>query len=124
MKKQIKTDKAPKSIGPYSQAIMVDGFVFTSGQIPINPKTGSMVEKDIEKQTIQVMKNLKEILAYAGYKFDNVIKTTIFLSDMKYFEKVNQIYKKYFLSNPPARSCIEVSKLPKDSLLEIELIAK
>ena len=123
MKKQIVSKEAPAAIGAYSQAIKKGGLIFTSGQIPIDPKTSEMVEKDIEKQTVQVMENLKYVLKEADSNFDQVIKATIFLSDLNNFSKVNDIYKDYFSDIPPARACVEVSKLPKDSLVEIEVIA-
>ena len=123
MKKQIVSKEAPAAIGAYSQAIKKGGLIFTSGQIPIDPKTSEMVEKDIEKQTVQVMENLKYVLKEADSNFDQVIKATIFLSDLNNFSKVNDIYQDYFSDIPPARACVEVSKLPKDSLVEIEVIA-
>ncbi len=123
MKKQIVSKEAPAAIGAYSQAIKKGDMIFTSGQIPIDPETSEMVENDIEKQTIQVMENLKYVLKEAGSNFDQVIKATIFLSDLNNFSKVNDIYKDYFSDIPPARACVEVSKLPKDSLVEIEVIA-
>lgn len=123
MKKQITSKKAPAAIGPYSQAIKFGDLIFTSGQIPINPVSGEMLEKDIEKQTKQVMKNLEEVLKQAGSSFNSVVKTTIFLSDLGNFTIVNDIYKSYFSDIPPARSTIEVSSLPKDSLVEIEMTA-
>lgn len=123
MKKKIESKNAPKAIGPYSQAIKIKEMIFTSGQIPIDPKTGEMIEKDIEKQTKQVMENLKEVLEEANTDFENVIKTTIFLQDLNNFTKVNEIYGFYFKGTPPARSTVEVSNLPKDSMVEIEMIA-
>ncbi|MFW5749465.1 MAG: RidA family protein [Halanaerobium sp.] len=123
MKKQIVSKEAPAAIGAYSQAIKKGDLIFTSGQIPIDPETSEMVEEDIEKQTVQVMENLKHVLKEAGSNFDQVIKATIFLSDLNNFSKVNDIYKDYFSDIPPARACVEVSKLPKDSLVEIEVIA-
>lgn len=123
MKKQIVSKEAPAAIGAYSQAIKKGDLIFTSGQIPIDPETSEMVEADIEKQTVQVMENLKYVLKEAGSNFDQVIKATIFLSDLNNFSKVNDIYKDYFSDIPPARACVEVSKLPKDSLVEIEVIA-
>ncbi|SIR34593.1 RidA family protein [Halanaerobium kushneri] len=123
MKEQIVSKEAPAAIGAYSQAIKKGDMIFTSGQIPIDPETSEMVEKDIEKQTVQVMENLKYVLKEAGSSFDKVIKATIFLSDLNNFSKVNDIYKEYFSNIPPARACVEVSKLPKDSLVEIEVIA-
>lgn len=123
MKEIIKTDLAPQAIGPYSQAIMLEGFLYTSGQIALDPITGKMVDGDIEEQTVRVMENLKAILEAAGMGFNNVVKTTVFITDMDDFDKVNRIYGKYFGENPPARSCVEVSRLPKNALIEIELIA-
>ncbi|MCG0276529.1 MAG: RidA family protein [Thermosediminibacteraceae bacterium] len=123
MKKVIKTDMAPKAIGPYSQAVMVGDFLFASGQIAINPATGEIVEGGIEAQTRQVMENVKNILQAAGMDFSNVVKTTVFITNMDDFAKVNEIYATYFGENPPARSCVEVSKLPKGALIEVEVIA-
>lgn len=123
MRKQIISSKAPAAIGAYSQAIKKGDLIFTSGQIPIDPETSAMVEDNIEKQTIQVMENLKNVLEEAGSNFDKVLKATVFLSDLNNFTKVNEIYKDYFTKEPPARSCIEVSRLPQDSLVEIEVIA-
>ncbi|MGB9976004.1 RidA family protein [Thermovenabulum sp.] len=122
-KKIIKTDQAPKAIGPYSQAVMVGDFLFASGQIALDPTTGEMVEGGIEAQATRVMENIKNILAAAGMDFSNVVKSTIFITDINNFAKVNEIYGKYFPENPPARSTIEVSKLPKGALIEIEVIA-
>ena len=118
----IHTDKAPKAIGPYSQGIIVGDFVYTSGQIPINPKTGIM-ETDIKLATKQSMENIKAILEEVGTSLENVIKTTIFLKDLNDFNVVNEVYATYFKENNPARSCVEVSKLPKDAVIEIEAIA-
>lgn len=123
MKKQIISKEAPAAIGAYSQAIKKGNLIFTSGQLPIDPKNSEMVEKDIEKQTIQAMENLKYVLDEAGSNFDQIIKTNIYLSDLNNFSKVNDIYKDYFPDFPPARSCVEVAKLPKNSLIEIEVIA-
>lgn len=119
----VSTDKAPAAIGPYSQAIKAGGFVFTSGQIPIDPASGKIEASDITGQTEQVMKNLEAVLKTAGTDFSKVVKTTIFLVDLAHFATVNEIYAKRFQKEPPARSCIQVSKLPKDSLVEIEMIA-
>lgn len=124
MKEQITTSVAPKAIGPYSQAVRVDGFLFISGILPIDPKTGQMVEMNIRDQTLQVMNNLDAILEAAGLKISNVVKTTIFLKDLSHFNEVNDIYGSFFSEIPPARSCIEVSRLPKDALIEIEAIAR
>lgn len=124
MKEIIKTSLAPQAIGPYSQAIMIDNILYTSGQIALDPATGKMVDGGIEEQTVRVMENLKAILEAAGMGFDNVIKTTVFITNMDDFQKVNEIYGKYFGENPPARSCVEVSRLPRNALVEIELIAR
>lgn len=121
-KQVIKTDNAPEAIGPYSQGIIVGDFVYTSGQIPINPKTGIM-ETDIKLATKQSMENIKAILEEVGTSLENVIKTTIFLNDLNDFNVVNEVYATYFKENNPARSCVEVSKLPKDAVIEIEAIA-
>ena len=122
MKKIISTDKAPQAIGPYSQAIEVNGLVFTSGVIPINPATGELVTGDITAQADQAIGNLAALLKESGVSMDNVIKTTVFIKDMNHFGKVNEIYAKYFTSDFPARSCVEVARLPKDVLIEIEAI--
>lgn len=121
-KQVIKTDNAPEAIGPYSQAIMVGDFIYTSGQIPINPKTGIM-ETDIKLATKQSMENIKAILEEVGTSLENVIKTTIFLKDLNDFNVVNEVYATYFNENNPARSCVEIAKLPKDAVIEIEAIA-
>lgn len=123
MKKEIvKTKKAPQAIGPYSQAIIINDIVYTSGQIAIQPETGVIVSNNIEDQTKQVCENISEILKASGSHLDNVIKTTVFIKNMADFSKVNEIYATFFKTNP-ARSCVEVSKLPKDALIEIEAIA-
>lgn len=122
-KEIIETANAPKPIGPYSQAVKLGDLLFCSGQVPIEPVSGNVIATDIEGQTKQVMKNLEAVLAEAGMKFSNVVKTTIFLKSMHDFPKVNAIYAEYFPKNPPARSTVEVSKLPKDVLVEIECIA-
>lgn len=119
----IHTDKAPKAVGPYSQAIVSNGFVFTSGQIAINPETNTIDAQDIEGQTEQIMKNLKEVLEASGSSFDKAVKTTCFLSDMNDFAAFNEIYGKYFTSLP-ARSCVAVKTLPKNVLAEVEVIAE
>lgn len=123
MKKVIATKNAPGAIGPYSQAIEVNGMLFISGQIPINPETGNIVEGGIIEQTEQVMKNLEGILTEAGYTFDNVVKSTCLLSDMANFAAMNEIYGKRFAQNPPARAAFAVKTLPKEVLVEIEMIA-
>lgn len=123
MKKIINTDKAPAAIGPYSQAIEVNGFIFTSGMIPIDPKTNTLVTGDITVQAEQAIGNLAALLKEAGVSTDNVVKTTVFIKDMNDFAKVNEIYAKYFDKECPSRSCVEVARLPKDVLIEIEAIA-
>ena len=122
MKKIISTDKAPAAIGPYSQAIEVNNMVFTSGVIPINPATGELVTGTIEEQAEQAIGNLAALLKESGVSMENVVKTTVFIKDMNDFAKVNEVYAKYFTSNFPARSCVEVARLPKDVLIEIEAI--
>ena len=123
MKNVISTEKAPKAIGPYSQAIEAAGLLFASGQIPIVPATGEIVAGGIEEQTMQVLSNVEAILAAKGLGFSDVVKTTVFLSDMNDFATVNGIYAKAFVENPPARSCVQVARLPKDVKIEIETIA-
>ena len=123
MKKVIATDKAPAAIGPYSQAIEIGNLVFTSGQIPVDPATGGIPE-GVEAQAEQAFTNVRELLAAAGTSIDNVIKTTVFIKDMNDFGKINEIYAKYFTGSYPARSCVEVARLPKDVLIEIEAIAE
>lgn len=123
MKEVISTDKAPAAIGPYSQAIKINGMLFVSGQIPLNPKTGEIVEGGIEAQTVQVLENLKAILTAAGHSLEDVAKTTVYLANIQDFATVNGIYAKYFQQECPARVCIEVSNLPKGALIEIDVIA-
>ena len=123
MKREIiHTNNAPGAIGPYSQGIIVGDFVYTSGQIPINPATGVM-ESDIKLATKQSMENIKAILEEAGTSLENVVKTSIFLKDLNDFAAVNEVYGTYITENPPARSCVQVAKLPKDAVIEIEAIA-
>lgn len=122
MKRIITSNKAPKAIGPYSQAVILNNVLYTSGQIGLDPQTGDLKD-GIEEQVKQVMENLKALLKEADMDFSNVVKTTIFLKSMDDFTTVNQIYASYFNENPPARSCVEVSALPKGALVEIELIA-
>src|SRR5947207_9610690 len=119
----ISTEKAPKAIGPYSQAISVGDFIFTSGQIPLDPATQQLVQGDIRAQTERVMENLGAVLAAAGVGFDKVVKATIFVADLNDFAAVNEIYGKRFPENPPARSTVQVAALPKGARVEIELIA-
>ena len=123
MKKVISTAEAPQAIGPYSQAIEAGGFVFVSGQIPLIPATGELVEGSVEVQTARVLENLKAILEAAGSSLESVVKTTVYITNMDDFAKVNGIYGQYFQENPPARVCVEVSKLPKGALGEIDVIA-
>lgn len=120
--KKINTTNAPAAIGPYSQGIMVDKFLFTSGQIPINPATGGIVNGDITPQAEQVMKNIGAILEEAGLTYASVVKTTCFLAEMADFAEFNAVYEKYF-SEKPARSCVAVKQLPKEVLCEVEVIA-
>ena len=122
MKKVISTTNAPAAIGPYSQAIEANGFVFASGQIPVNPETGEIPE-GIEAQAEQVMKNVKNLLEAAGTSVDQVVKTGVFIKNMDDFATINGIYAKYFAKDCPARSCVEVARLTKDVLLEMEAIA-
>ncbi len=122
-KEVIYTEKAPAAIGPYSQAIKIGNMVYTSGMIPVVPETGEVAQGDAAAQTEQVLKNLNEVLITAGTKFDNVIKTTVFIKNMGDFGAINEVYKKYFTANFPSRSCVEVARLPKDVLVEIECIA-
>lgn len=120
--KVVYTDQAPAAIGPYSQAIVLNDVLFTSGQIPVNPATGEIAGDTIETQAEQVMKNLGAVLAEAGTSFENAVKTTCFLADMGDFAKFNEVYAKYFV-NKPARSCVAVKTLPKNVLCEVEVIA-
>ena len=122
MRKVISTEKAPAAIGPYSQGILANGFLFASGQIPIIPETGAIAEGDITVQAEQVMKNVGEILKEAGADYESVVKTTCFLAEMSDFAAFNSIYEKYF-TGKPARSCVAVKQLPKDVLCEVEVIA-
>ncbi len=123
-KKVISTDNAPKAIGPYSQGIVANGFLFISGQIAINPKTGNLVSDSFNDQVKQVLENIKEILKASALSLDDVVKTTVFISDIKNFGIFNEIYAEYFGESKPARSLVEVSNLPKGALVEIEVIAK
>lgn len=123
MKKVISTTKAPAAIGPYSQAIEINNMVYTSGVIPINPEDGSIVEGDIKVQAERVLKSLSALLKDCGSSLDNVVKTTVFIKNMNDFAAMNEVYAQYFTNNCPARSCVEVARLPKDVLIEIEAIA-
>jgi len=121
--KKVATEKAPAAIGPYSQAVITGGLVYTSGQIAIDPATGNLVEGDVRAQTEQVMKNLGAVLAAAGTCYENAVKTTCFLADISDFAVFNEVYGKYF-TEKPARSCVAVAALPKGALVEVEVIAK
>lgn len=121
--KVVYTEKAPAAIGPYSQAMILNGVLFTSGQIPVNPATGEINGNTIETQAEQVMKNLGEVLKEAGSSFEKAVKTTCFLADLGDFAKFNEVYAKYFV-NKPARSCVAVKTLPKNVLCEVEVIAE
>ena len=123
MKKIISTAKAPAAIGPYSQAIEFNGMIFTSGMIPINPENGELVTGGIEEQAQQAIGNLVALLNESGSSVEKVIKTTVFIKDMNDFAKVNGVYSQFFKTDCPARSCVEVARLPKDVLIEIEAIA-
>ena len=121
--KEIRTDRAPAAIGPYSQAVQAGGLVYTSGQIPINPATGQIESRDIEGQAVQVLENLKNVLEAAGSALSKTVKTTVYIKDMKDFARINEIYSGYFSAPFPARACVEVARLPKDVLIEIEAVA-
>lgn len=124
MKTVIQTSNAPAAVGPYSQAIDCGDIVFCSGQIPLVPETGLMVEGGIEEQARQMFANIKAVLDAAGLGFEHVVKTTVFMTDLGQFAALNGIYAEYFPANPPARSCVEVSALPKGAMVECEVIAK
>ena len=123
MKRVIKTNKAPLAIGPYSQAVEVNNMLFISGQIPIDPQTGKIVQGGIKEQTEQVLRNIEEILKAAGYTFSDVVKSIVFLKDFNDFAQMNEIYACFYFKNPPARSAFQVAKLPLSVLVEIETIA-
>ena len=123
MKKIVATDQAPKAIGPYSQGIVHNGMAYLSGQIPLDPRTGQLVEGDISVQTARVLENLSAVLAACGSGLDGVVKTTVYIKDMGEFAKMNEVYGNYFAENPPARSTIEAARLPKDARVEIDAIA-
>ncbi len=125
MEKQIISSKnAPSAIGPYSQGVVAEGrFIFTAGQIPIDPKTGKLIQGDIKDQTRLVIENIRAVLEAAGSGLANVVKTTVFLADMNDFAAMNEIYAQYFSENPPARSAVQVARLPKDVKIEIECVA-
>ncbi|HYG11444.1 MAG TPA: RidA family protein [Pyrinomonadaceae bacterium] len=119
----VATEAAPQAIGPYSQAVSLGDFVFTSGQIPIDPKTGVFVEGGIAEQTEQVLRNLAEVLRAAGTSLEGVVKTTVFLADMNDFAAMNEVYGRYFSDEPPARSTVQAARLPRDARVEIDAIA-
>jgi 2-iminobutanoate/2-iminopropanoate deaminase len=123
MREVVTTDEAPKAIGPYSQAVVVDGWVFCSGQVPLDPRTGEMVDGDVASQTRQVLSNLEHVLAAAGAGFDAVVKTTVYLADMSDFAAMNEVYGTIFAAPAPARSTIQAARLPRDARVEIDVIA-
>ena len=123
MREAVSSDRAPKAIGPYSQAIKAGSLLFVSGQIPLDPATGAMVEGDVAAQTHRVFANLQAILEAAGASFDHVVRTTVYLADMNNFGTVNEIYGKYFSSPAPARATVQAARLPRDARVEIDLIA-
>ncbi|MFN0140917.1 MAG: RidA family protein [Pyrinomonadaceae bacterium] len=122
-KRAVESPDAPKAIGPYSQAIIANGFVYTAGQIGTDPKTGTLVEGGITEQTEQVLKNLAAVLKAAGSSLDSAVKTTVFLADMNDFAKMNEVYAKFFKKPYPARSTVQVARLPRDAKIEIEVVA-
>ncbi len=123
MKDIVLTDRGPKPIGPYSQAVKSNGFVFVSGQVALDPKTNDFVGADVRQQTERVLENLKAILEASGVTLNHVVKTTVFLKDMNDFATMNEVYARYFTAAPPARSTVQAARLPKDALVEIDLIA-
>jgi len=123
MKNIISTEQAPKAIGPYSQAVISNGFAFLSGQIPLDPATNQLIEGGIAAQTERVLENLKSVLEAAGSSLDRVVKTTVYLKDMGEFAKMNEVYGRYFTSNAPARATVEAARLPRDVAVEIDCIA-
>lgn len=124
MKNIVETSNAPRPVGPYSQAVICGKLLFASGQIALHPETNEIVEDNIQKQTKQVLENIGAVLKAAGSNFQNILKTTVFLKDMNDFGAMNEIYQSYFSTNSPARSTVEVSRLPKDVLVEIECVAE
>ena len=124
LKKVIATDQAPKAIGPYSQAILVDGTLYLSGQIALDPSSGKLVEGGIEVQTRRVMQNLNAVLGAAGYRFDDVVQTQVFLSNLNHYKAMNSVYATYFDERPPARAVVEAARIPRDALVEIMMVAQ
>ncbi len=123
MREIVKTEGAPAAIGPYSQAVRAGGFVFASGQIPLDPATGQFVEGGVREQTGQVLRNLAAVLEAAGTGLDRVVKTTVFLADMDDFAAMNEVYAQFFAADPPARATVQAARLPKDARVEIEVVA-
>ena len=123
IKRIIQTEQAPAAIGPYSQAIRIGDFLYTSGQIALDPESGMFLSGEIEEETEQTLKNISAILQAGGVNFENVIKTTVYLSDLNDFTRMNQVYEKYFSKNKPARACVQVAALPKGAKIEIDAIA-
>src|SRR5258708_11642751 len=123
MRETVSTDNAPKAIGPYSQAVVYNGIAYLSGQIPLNPTNNQLLEGDIAAQTERVLENLKAVLEACGASLESVLKTTVFLKDMGDFPKMNEVYSRYFATNPPARSTVQAAKLPRDVSVEIDAIA-
>ena len=124
MKQTVSTDRAPKAIGPYSQAVISGGWAFLSGQIPLDPATGQIVDGDIGAQTARVFENLRAVLEAAGSSLGRVVKTTVYLKDMGEFARMNEVYATYFTANPPARATVEAARLPRDVRVEIDCIAE
>jgi len=122
MKEIISTEKGPKAIGPYSQAVKANGFVFTAGQVPFDPATGQLVDGDVGRQTARVLENLTAIVEAAGSSLDRAVKATVYLKEMNDFAAMNEVYARYFPSNPPARSTVEAARLPRDVRIEIDLV--
>jgi 2-iminobutanoate/2-iminopropanoate deaminase len=124
LKKVIATNQAPKAIGPYSQAILVDGTLYLAGQIALDPSSGKLVEGGIEVQTHRVMQNLNAVLDAAGYQFDDVVQTQVFLSNLNHYKAMNSVYATYFEERPPARAVVEAARIPRDALVEIMMVAQ
>jgi len=123
IKRTIQTEQAPAAIGPYSQAIRIGDFLYTSGQIALDPESGMFLSGEIEEETEQTLKNISAILQAGGLNLENVVKTTVYLSDLNHFSRMNQVYEKYFSKNKPARACVQVAALPKGAKVEIDAIA-